>query len=431
MQSGGLGPIIQRHPNQVWIVGNESDVAYGDRTGMYPEIYARAYHEIYHFIKSVDPNAQVAVTGLSMASPGRLQYLDIVWDTYLEEYGQPMPVDVWTTHLYVLSEILPWNGRSSDGQIALGTDPALALKAPDGQPEVECPKDDVICRAEHDDVDLFIGQIKALRRWMKDHGQQNKPLLLTEFSQLYAFTKFDDPVNPTTCWLMDEFGQCFTQQRVSDYLNKTLDFLETARDPQLGYPADDYRLVQQWTWYSLYTKPAYSGGSSNLLIKGFENHAIGSESALTQVGQTFRDRAFAGEHTPNLVAASASDVSALTDSGSADVRLTIGFYNNGSTAVVDPFTITIYTDAALTQPVAQAQVTPGSGGIMGCSWGRETNFPTVTWKNAPVGVHKYWAKLDSADHIPGETSEADNVVTGTVAVKAISGKVYFPVSAVP
>ena len=68
---------------------------------------------------------------------------------------------------------------------------------------------------------------------------------------------------------------------------------------------------------------------------------------------------------------------------------------------------------------------------MGCSWGRETNFPTLTWKNAPVGIHKYWAKLDSANQIPGETSESDNIVTGTVTVKGVAGKVYFPINMAP
>ena len=31
----------------------------------------------------------------------------------------------------------------------------------------------------------------------------------------------------------------------------TFEFFETATDPDLGYPADDHRLVQRWSWFSL------------------------------------------------------------------------------------------------------------------------------------------------------------------------------------
>jgi hypothetical protein len=31
----------------------------------------------------------------------------------------------------------------------------------------------------------------------------------------------------------------------------TFDFFITSKDPDLGYPADDNRLVQRWLWYSL------------------------------------------------------------------------------------------------------------------------------------------------------------------------------------
>ncbi|MEM3553586.1 MAG: hypothetical protein QW658_01350, partial [Candidatus Bathyarchaeia archaeon] len=31
----------------------------------------------------------------------------------------------------------------------------------------------------------------------------------------------------------------------------TFEFFLTAADPTIGYPADGYRLVQRWCWYSL------------------------------------------------------------------------------------------------------------------------------------------------------------------------------------
>ena len=58
-----------------------------------------------------------------------------------------------------------------------------------------------------------------------------------------------------------------------------------------------------------------------------------------------------------------------------------------------------------------------TGAITGCTWaGRNSEHVTLVWKNLPVGTHKYWARIDSANAI-NETSENDNVtVAGTVTI---------------
>jgi hypothetical protein len=418
MDAQGLGPLVLANPGKLWLVGNEPDVTHPLQDNIYPKLYAQAYHEVYHFIKDLDPNAHVAVAGLSMMTPGRLQYLDIVWDTYLQQYGEPMPVDVWNLHLYILSEIRPWDNGPSDGKVALGTDPALAIKAPMGDPQVECPKDDVYCRAEHDDLEIFMDQIVALRTWMKDHGQQNKPLILSEFSQLYPFVDYDDPANPTQCFLMDEFGQCFTQGRVISYMHKTIDLMETAKDPNLGYPADDYRLVQHWTWFSLWTEAESSGGSSNLLKDNYSNFSPGSLDALTQIGHAYRDKISNSELTYNLVAGEARDVQATAANGTADVPLAIGFYNNGSGTLDDNFMVTFYADEKLTQVIGQTEIIPSSTGLInGCSWGRISDWAEIIWADVPVGTHDYWVKVDSQNSIRVESDETDNIAMGNVTVE--------------
>jgi len=352
-----------------------------------------------------------------MMTPGRLQYLDIVWDTYLKKYGEPMPVDVWNMHLYILSEIRPWDNGPSDGKIALGTDPALAIKAPFGDPKLVCPKDDVYCRAEHDDLSIFRDQVVALRIWMKEHGQQNKPLILSEFGQLYPFLDYDDPANPTKCFLMDEFGQCFTQSRVTSFMQKTTDFMETAKDPNLGYPADDFRLVQHWTWFSLWTEPDTSGGSSNMLKDNYLQISPGSVTALNQIGLAYRDKIAASELTYNLVAGEARDVTAKASGGTADVELAAGFYNNGSGGIDDIFSVTFYTDENLTQVIGETKVIPRATGLInGCSWGRISDWASFTWTEVPVGTHNYWVKVDSHNSIKVEDSEKDNVAMGKVTI---------------
>ncbi len=410
---GGLGDLVAKNPDKVWLIGNEPDVNNTVQDNLYPDTYARGFHQVATYIKSIDPNAQIAIAGLSMMTPGRVQYLDIVWDTYVKEFGGPMPVDVWNMHLYILSEIRPWDGGHSDGKVALGTNPALAKKAPDGPADQECPRDDVYCRAEHDEFEIFKEQVLAMRNWMKDHGQQNKPLIISEYSLLYPFVDFDDPINPTECFLMDEYGRCFTEARVSNYLRRTMNFLAAAREPGLGYAADWDRLVQQWTWYSLWIDAEHAGDSSNLLTDDYKNYEPGSEAGMTEVGLAFRDRARTSRMTVNLVA----DGVVGTKAGASDVKLEVGFYNNGSTGIRNSFLVAFYKDEGLTQKIGETRVYPSSTGIVnGCSWGQVTDRASVTWPNAPVGTHTIWAKVDSMNDIVGERDEDDNVTSARVTV---------------
>ena len=426
-EEDGLGTAVANNRHHIWIAGNEPDVPSPVQDNMYPEVYARAYHEIYHYIKGVDPTAQVAIAGLSMMTPGRMQYLDIVWDTYQDLYGEDMPVDVWNMHLYILSEFDPNKDPIidgdvyGDGKIALGTDVALAKRAPLGSVpvDIECPKDEVYCRAEHDDMDIFIEQVLNMRQWMKDHGQQDKPLLLSEFSQLYPFVDYDDPVNPTECFLMDEFGQCFTPNRVTAFMQNSMNYLATATDPDLGYPQDGNRLVQQWMWYNLVTPPEWSGGSSNLLVQNYQDFENGAPEALTQMGAAYRAIVAAQPTSINLTAGSAPNVVGyVTQPGdTGTVSIQVGFFNNGTTGVGDPFEVTFYADAALTEVIGTAVVDQDSHGtINGCAWGRNTDFTAVTWSDLPVGVHQFWAKIDSSNVITAETDESDNVASGKVTI---------------
>lgn len=428
--ANGLGTAVLEQPGHLWLVGNEPDVDNPDQDRMLPQLYAQVYHDVYHFIKALDPTAHVAIAGLSMMTPGRMQYLDIVWDTYQQRYGEPMPVDVWNFHLYILAEIDPnkvaagLNNVYADGKIALGTDPALAKRAPlGGQPlDAECAKEDVYCRAEHDSLPIFIEQVRNMRQWMKDHGQQNKPLILSEWSILYPYLTFPDG----SCdFLRDEFGNCFTPQRVSTYMQRTLDYLTGATDPNLGYPADDFRLVQQWKWYSLYAEPEWSGGSSNLVQGTFASFAPGDAAALTQMGRTFRQYVAAQTTSVNLVAGAAyNHVGYVGADGDGAALLDVGFHNSGTTGVTRPFLVTFYADAGLTQEIGRVTV---DNTVNGCAWGRNTDRARLVWRGLRPGTHRYWAKIDSGNEITAETNERDNITSGVVKVYARTS--YAPVVA--
>jgi hypothetical protein len=405
---------IQNRPGALWIVGNEVD-RINIQGDTYPDVYARAYHEVYNFIKERDPSAQVAISGLVQVTPGRLQYLDLVWDAYLNQYGNPMPVDVWTMHIYILPERSMETGEGAIANIALGTDPALAIWDSNNE-AANCPRDDVYCYAEHDDIGIFAEQVVDMRTWMKEHGQQNKPLILSEYSILYVFLNYDDPDNPTHCYLMDEFDECFTQQRVSNFMVETFDYMETATNPSLGYPADGNRLVQQWLWYAIHTPVDQTGGSSNLM-----NDAL---TQFTQVGQTFHDEVAARSLTTNLFPHEVQASVGFSSGPTATVQITATVRNNGNANAGGPFQVTFYSDQARTNEIGSVEIpgpTNDNAGMVGCA--RKAITASVIWPDLNPGLHRYWVDVDSGATIT-ESNENDNVKSGLVLIDP--GQTFLP-----
>jgi hypothetical protein len=156
----------------------------------------------------------VAIGGVVQPTPIRLQYLDLILDAYQDQYGEPMPVDVWNVHNYVLREGVTGWGCG----VPPGTDPSLAIDY-----DIQ----------DHDRLDYWTGHLVATRQWMRDRGYRDRPLVVTEFGILMPeFYGYDHP-------------------RVRAFMLATFDWLTTATDPDTGYPADGDRLVQAWAWFSL------------------------------------------------------------------------------------------------------------------------------------------------------------------------------------
>jgi hypothetical protein len=398
LTDSGLGALIASQPGALWIVGNETDrgpnpdtclePAQGDT---YPEIYAEAYHDTYQFIKSRDATARVAIAALVEVTPGRLQYLDKVWQTYQQRYQTTIPVDVWNMHLYILPEANPDGKPNGIANVALGSDPALAIRELGaGDNPNRCADPNVYCWAEHDDLSAFTQQVVAMRTWMKQHGEQAKPLILSEYSQLYPAT------------MKDEYGNFFTQERVARFLNRTFAYLESATDANLGYPLDGNRLVQQWMWFSMYTERA--GYVSNLVTSNLQD--------LTQIGTAFRDAVVSRPTYVNLVPRTAAGRADWVPTPPQPVAATlyVDVINSGNVQNPQPFTVTAYEDQALTRPIGSAVVTMG---VKGCI--QRTARISVTWPNLTVGTHYFWFKVDSTNAV-GESAEDDNVIMGKLTI---------------
>ncbi len=378
--------LIASAPGSLWLVGNEPDRG-PDRPGgpsqddTFPAMYARVYHDAYQFIKQRDPTAQVAVAGLVEVTPGRMQYWDIVWDTYATLYGTPMPVDVWNMHLYALPEITGIAG------VALGTDPSLAIGFDFTH---SGGASNVYTYGDHDNLSVFDSQVRRMRQWMKDHGQEDKPLLLSEFGILY-----DENVT-------DEFGHNFTLSRAATFLTKTFNYLATASDATIGMPSDGNRLVQQWVWFSV-NNPL--GHVSNLVTDT-------NPLTFTVVGQMYQSSVASRALAPNLVPRLLGGSAPVLTSGSTSVTATlpVQIVNNGNQLVTVPLSVTFYSDAAMTQVIGSVLI---QDDVPGCARRRVT--ASVAWPNLGSGFHSYWVKVDSAN-VVAETNETDNVASGQVFV---------------
>lgn len=216
-----LTAVASSRPGSLWLISNEPDVRWQDN--VVPEVYARLYHDAYHAIKLGDPTAVVAAGGIAQTTPLRLRYLDLILQSYQEQFGETLPAQAWQIHNYMLRE-----ERDSWG-----------VDIPPGLPD---RTGKLYAVDDSGNLDLFRQQIYSFREWMVSRGYGGYPLYITEFGI---------PMPP-------DYG--FPTQRVAQFLEETWRFFLTASDPRLGDPSDGGRLVQRWCWFSLGT-PDYPTGS--------------------------------------------------------------------------------------------------------------------------------------------------------------------------
>lgn len=229
-----LGELAHANPGAIWLIGNEMDRRdwYLDgQDEMLPELYARAYGTIHQSIKDGDPTARIGIGGVVQPTPLRLRYLDRVWQAYAGEYGSKMPVDIWNIHNFVLREVR--NDYGAD------IPPGLDDEASAG---VEYASD-----WSHIDLEIFEEQIRAFRLWMAQKGEQEKPLMVSEYGVLYSHCA-------EWLWGGDRWicARHFDDSDlVKSFMLGTFDYFLNATDCSIGYRADGCRLVQQWIWFSL------------------------------------------------------------------------------------------------------------------------------------------------------------------------------------
>ena len=228
---------IAAQPGATWFIGNEPDCTLMDN--MISTWYARAYHDLYHIIKTADPTAQIAAGNIVQPTPQRLEYLNRALAAYQAVYGEPLPADVWVIHSYILCEkCYPFN-------IPLEPFAWGACWVPDWPSRSTSePLATFYSVYDHWDMDIFTQRIIDFRQWMYDNGYRDHPLMIAEYGVLFYQG------------LVSGMGQADDIA----FMNAGFDWMREARDPVLGYKPDDNRLVQRWAWFSL-DHGNYPGGT--------------------------------------------------------------------------------------------------------------------------------------------------------------------------
>jgi len=231
---------ISRQPGATWFIGNEPDCNAMDN--MRSEWYARAYHDVYYFIKAADPTAKIAAGNIVQPTPLRFKYLDRVLAEYQARYGEPLPADVWSIHSYILCETC-YPNKPPGEPFAWG-----ACYVPDwpSQSKSIAAGGTFYSVYDHWDMDIYTSRIETFRQWMVDNGYRNHPLLIPEYGVLF----YEGLV----------YSGATYDAKSREFMYEGFDWMQSARDPLTGYRPDDGRLVQGWAWFSL-DHGDYPGGT--------------------------------------------------------------------------------------------------------------------------------------------------------------------------
>lgn len=98
---------VQTHPGLMWLIGNEPNNPSQD--GMTDDQYADMYEYYRQLITSHDGTAIIGIGGVSQvdltgAPANRYIWLSEALNAYQARYVRRMPIDVWTFHMYNLTE---------------------------------------------------------------------------------------------------------------------------------------------------------------------------------------------------------------------------------------------------------------------------------------------------------------------------------------
>ena len=264
-----LPTLIPNNLGEVWIIGNEPD-RFCLQDSVNPEIYAERYHQIATNIRSLDPTAKLGFGTVVQPTPIRIRYLERAIDKLVELSGGNREsamnlIDIWSIHAFILNEHpFTWGAGVPVGFYTYTYQDVIDEKIREecytGEVYDEEEISDKISISDFSDthsIEIFIERIIFFRNWMYKIGEQEKPLWITEYGSL--FPPIDPPCPPGE-------DNCVNYVNISDaetanFMIDTFNYLLYAKNDSIGFPEDDYHLVQRWYWYSLNDYRYNFGGS--------------------------------------------------------------------------------------------------------------------------------------------------------------------------
>jgi hypothetical protein len=276
-------------------------------------------------------------------------------------------------HNFILPENCGWGA---------GIPPGLNAYANEGTP---CPA----TLTAHGNIETFKQQIRTFRQWMKDRGYQDRPLVISEYGIL----------------LSQYHG--FPHSVMRNYMLGSFDFMLNTKDSATGYPADDYRLVQQFAWFSLnyyeFDLTTYQGLNGNLF-----DH---SSRQIKPLGVDFAN--YTSQITVRTIdlAMKSFQATPSTVNGGAPVTLQAAILNSGGVAA-EGVTVRFYNG----DPRNQGQLLGASSTfpqiLPGCEQTQNVSF---AWTPLQAGTYAIFAELVASNQ-SAESNQANNYAAQTVNV---------------
>ncbi len=196
---------MRRYPGSWWMVGNEPNDPYQDNLS--PTTYAAFYHRFARIAQRADPMARLMSAGIANAD---WQWAEAFREAYHQAHGAYPRIDAWNVHNYVL--------EPDHSQL---------------------------------DQDVFRQRLIAFRTWMSHIGEDDKPLVLSEFGVLMGQERHDTRYEPP--------------EAINAYIHETVRWLHET----------DY--VQSWAWFASHTSGLFNGDLYD------------QSDQLTPYGKAYRD----------------------------------------------------------------------------------------------------------------------------------------------
>jgi len=365
--------VVASNPGAKWLISNEPDSIWQDK--LLPAVYASAYHELYYLLKSADPSARVIAGSIVQATSIRLQYLDQILTSYYGQFQSALPSDGWSIHNYILNEV------------SCNHDPLNCWGA-EIPPGISAPYGEIWGLKDTDRLDIFVERIVRFRQWMADRGYKGQPLYLTEYGVLMPSD------------FSDENGQFFTEARVNAFMDATFDYMRAATHPLLGDPLDEYRLVQQWSWYST-TDVNYNGVL-------FDSQTY----QPTSIGANYANYTAAVGRETDLyaTAATVTSVSAFSKGEPITLTLTARVANSGNLAQPATATVRFYDGP----PSGGGSLIGAPLNVQSAGCGQAQSL-SITWPNLPPGKYDVYVEVTPGLGV-NDADMSNNVVPGPVLV---------------